>query len=153
MTTTPSSSPADPDDPDNPATQGPPPLPAGWGELRTGDGRPYYVYYPTGAVQWERPKPSAADSDGSDEAEQQREEGSSAATAEGAAAAGGAAAVGGEAGARGEAGKGGAAVAGYGEEDPYRGEVRREPVLAVIQPFAVVEDGVGMIHPPLPCVL
>ncbi|CAN0541511.1 unnamed protein product, partial [Ectocarpus sp. 12 AP-2014] len=121
MTTTPSSSPADTDDPDDPSKQGPPPLPAGWGELRTGDGRPYYVYYPTGAVQWERPKPPAADSDGSDEAGQQREEGSSAATAEGATAAGGAAAVGGEAGARGEAGKGGA-VAGYGEEDPYRGE-------------------------------
>lgn len=119
MTTTASSPPAAAD-PADPATHGPPPLPAGWGELRTGDGRPYYVYYPTGAVQWERPKPPAADSDGSDEAGQQREEGSSAATAEGAAE--GAAAVGREAGERGEAGTGGA-VAGYGEEESCRGEV------------------------------
>ena len=39
------------------ARDDPPPLPYGWGELRTGDGRPYYVYYPEGTVQWERPAP------------------------------------------------------------------------------------------------
>lgn len=32
-----------------------PPLPHGWGELRTSDGRRYYAYYPNGHVQWERP--------------------------------------------------------------------------------------------------
>ncbi|CAM9746888.1 unnamed protein product, partial [Choristocarpus tenellus] len=33
----------------------PPPLPPGWGELRTGDGRLYYVHYESGTTQWERP--------------------------------------------------------------------------------------------------
>ncbi|CAN0212342.1 unnamed protein product, partial [Discosporangium mesarthrocarpum] len=34
-----------------------PPLPPGWGELWTSDGRPYYVHYETARTQWERPLP------------------------------------------------------------------------------------------------
>lgn len=53
-----------------------PPLPRGWGELRTGDGRSYYVYYPTGAVQWQRPAPEPKtvtdDVDGSQPEQQSR---------------------------------------------------------------------------------
>ena len=110
---------------------GPPPLPAGWGELRTGDGRAYYVFYPTGAVQWERPKPPAVDMEGADHAahsppqqqqqqQQQRSaEGGSTVATPGAGAADGDEGVG-DANLGGDGGGG----AGYAEEDAARGEVR-----------------------------
>ena len=120
------------------AREGPPPLPRGWGELRTGDGRPYYVYYPTEAVQWERPKPPT-DSEGGDVADKrqspelgQQPLSASTAAAEtevAAAVAGAGAAVGTEAvGPGGEAvavEAGGGRDAGYpGADDALRGEVR-----------------------------
>lgn len=114
--TTPSStaaapSPSGASTPAEAARDGPPPLPAGWGELRTGDGRPYYVYYPSGAVQWERPK-SPVDPEGGDKQEQTSPEGEQHPAA---VAAAGDEAMGG--------GGGGAGVDECVEDDVVRGEV------------------------------
>lgn len=102
---------------------GPPPLPTGWGELRTGDGRPYYVYYPTGAVQWDRPKPPAAETEGSDHAGQPPQQQQWSPEGESAVATPGTGAAGGDGGG-GEATGGRGGVDGYAEEDAARGEVR-----------------------------
>lgn len=97
----------------------PPPLPAGWGQLCTGDGRPYYVYYPTGAVQWERPKPpAAADTETGDSQENQQQQRSPAEGSAATATASAEAANGGGGG-----GTGGDGVGRYAHEDSAMGEV------------------------------
>lgn len=119
------------------AHDGPPPLPRGWGELRTDDGRPYYVYYPTGAVQWQRPKPQT-DSEGGDLGDERQSPGIErqaasvkVAVATGADAGASGAAVGAEAVRPGAeavgagVGGGGGRDAGYpGADELLRGEVR-----------------------------
>jgi hypothetical protein len=42
--------------------EAPPPLPEGWGEVRTPEGRVYYVHYPSRKTQWERPRANVGDS-------------------------------------------------------------------------------------------
>ncbi len=44
------------EDKDQPQQAGcPPELPDGWGMLTSHEGHSYYVFYPTGKTQWERP--------------------------------------------------------------------------------------------------
>lgn len=104
---------------------GSPPLPHGWGELRTSDGQPYYAYYPTGHVQWERPAPPES---AQQDVRQPADEGQRSSSVEPAAVDGGGDSVaeiqGVSSGEREMGGSNDDSLLGLMEEDDKKGEVR-----------------------------